>query len=76
MTETSSFFLLGRAAVVRHHSAGPLGLTSVAIGRRSREFLDSAYGFLAQDRRLPCDACLAQLFDVGHPSIERVNKLA
>ena len=76
MPETSSFFLLGRAAVVCHHSAGPLGLTSVAIGRRSRKFLDSAYGFLAQARRLPRDACLAQPFDVCHPSIEHVNKLA
>jgi hypothetical protein len=70
------FFLPGRSAVVRHHSAGPLRLTRVAIGRRSREFLDSVYGFLSQTRRLACDACLAQPFDVGYSSIERINKLA
>jgi hypothetical protein len=71
-----SFFPPERSAVVRHHSAGPFGLTRVAIGPRSREFLDSVHSFLAQGRRLACDACLAQPFDVGHSSIERVNKLA
>jgi hypothetical protein len=71
-----SFFLPERSAVVRHHSAGLFGLMRVAIGRPSREFLDSVYGFLAQGRRLACDACLAHPFDVGHSSIERVNKLA
>jgi hypothetical protein len=71
-----SFFLPGRSAVVRHYSTGPLGLTRVAIGRRSRDFLDPVYGFIAQTRRLTCDACLAQPFDVGHSSIERINKLA
>jgi hypothetical protein len=38
--------------------------------------LDSVEGFLAQSRGLACDVCLAQSFDVGHSSIERVNKLA
>jgi hypothetical protein len=76
MIATSSFFDLGRSAVVRHHSAGSLGLTGVAIGRFSREFLDSLYGFLPQSRRLPCDSRLAQPFDVGYSSIERVHKLA
>jgi hypothetical protein len=45
--DSFSFFIPERSAVVRHHSAGLLGLTRVATGRRSREFLDSGYGFLA-----------------------------
>ena len=72
---SSSFFFPEQSAVVRHHFAGLLCFTRVAIGPRTREFLDSVYGFLAQARRLACDACLAQPFDVGHSSIERINKL-
>ena len=71
-----SFFLPERSAVVRHHSAGAFSLTRVAIGRRSREFPDSVYGFLAQGRRFAHDAYLAQPLDVRHSSIERVNELA
>jgi hypothetical protein len=71
-----SHFLLGRSAVVRHHSAGPLGFTRLPIGRFSREFLDSVQGFLAQGRRLAHDSRLAQPFDVGDSSIECVYKLA
>jgi hypothetical protein len=70
-----SFFRPERSAVVRHHFAGPFSLTRVAMGRRSREFLDSVQGVPAQRRRLACDACLAQPFDVGHSSIEGLNKL-
>jgi hypothetical protein len=46
------------------------------IGRRSREFLDSAYGFVAQRGCLACNTRLAQPFDVGHSSIERLYELA
>jgi hypothetical protein len=53
-----------------------LGLTRVSIGRRSREFVDAVQRFLAQARRLTCDARLAQAFDVGDSSIDRVDKLA
>jgi hypothetical protein len=60
----------------RHHSGGPLGLASVAIGRGGREFLDSVDGLLTQTRRLTCDTGLTQPFDVGYSSIERIHKLA
>jgi len=65
-----------RSAVVGHHRRGPLGFTRVAIARRSAEFLNSGHGFPAQGHRLTCDACLAEPFEVGLSSIERVNKLA
>jgi hypothetical protein len=65
-----------RSAVVGHHRRRPFGLTSVAIARRSAEFLNSGHGFPAQGHRLTCDACLAEPFKVGFSSIERVNKLA
>jgi hypothetical protein len=65
-----------RSAVVRHHRRGPFGFTSVAIARRSAEFLNSGHGFPAQGRRLTCNACLAEPLEAGLSSIERVNKLA
>jgi hypothetical protein len=65
-----------RSAVVRHHSAGSFGLTPVRIGRRGRELLDSIHRFLAKDRGVASDVCLAQPFNVGYASIERLNKLA
>jgi hypothetical protein len=75
-SDFSSFSLPERSAVVGHHSARPFCLPRFAIGRRSREFVDSVYRFLTQSHRFACDACLAQPFDVGRSSIERVNKLA
>jgi hypothetical protein len=71
-----SFVFLERSSVVRHHTAGPLGLTRFALGRTSREFLDSAYCFIAQGRRLPRDTCLAKPFDVGHLPPDRTLELS
>ena len=40
-----------------------------------RELGDTIRGFFPQRRRLACDAYLAEPFDLGDSSIERVNKL-
>ena len=72
--QSSSFLSSPPSSVIT--SPDLSALTRVAMGRRSREFLDSVFtGVPAQGRRLACDAGLAQPFDVGHSSIERLNPL-